>query len=107
MPFTPFRGRRSRPIRCALLGLLGLMLPLAWSSADAAEPEGANAKGDPLPYTAVFEHYKPWSEPEIAPWPAVNDTVRTVGGWRTYAREAMEASQNPHPDTHSHGEGKP
>jgi hypothetical protein len=40
------------------------------------------------PYRSAMEGYLPFTEQEIAPWTRSNDTVREVGGWRAYAREA-------------------
>ncbi len=33
--------------------------------------------------------YKPFADEKPGAWRAVNDTVRAVGGWRAYAREAQ------------------
>ena len=43
-------------------------------------------------YHSVFEGYQVMSEPKLTPWPAANDTVREVGGWRAYAKEAAAAN---------------
>jgi hypothetical protein len=43
-------------------------------------------------YRSVFETYQPMSEPKLTPWRAANDTVREVGGWRAYAKEAAAAN---------------
>jgi hypothetical protein len=43
-------------------------------------------------YHSVFEGYQPMSEPKLTPWRAANDTVREVGGWRAYAKEAAAAN---------------
>ena len=43
-------------------------------------------------YHSVFEGYQAMSEPKPTPWRAANDTVREVGGWRAYAKEAAAAN---------------
>ena len=43
-------------------------------------------------YQSVFEGYQAMSEPKLTPWRAANDTVRDVGGWRAYAKEAAAAN---------------
>jgi hypothetical protein len=43
-------------------------------------------------YRSVFEGYQPLTELKLTPWPAANETVREVGGWRAYAKEAAAAN---------------
>lgn len=52
-------------------------------------PLQANA---PVPLTrhqSVFEAYQPANPVEVQDWRQANDTVRSIGGWRAYAREAQ------------------
>ena len=63
-------------------------------------------------YQSVFEGYQAMSEPKLMPWRAANDTVRDVGGWRAYAKEAAAANAAattpiPQPSTSSAGAPKP
>ena len=63
-------------------------------------------------YQSVFEGYQAMSEPKLTPWRAANDTVRDVGGWRAYAKEAAAANAAattpaPQPSTSSAGAPKP
>jgi hypothetical protein len=44
-----------------------------------------------LEYRSAFEDYRPHGETDLKDWRSANDTVRDVGGWRTYAREAADA----------------
>jgi len=63
-------------------------------------------------YQSVFDGYQAMSEPKLTPWRAANDTVREVGGWRAYAKEAAAANAAattaaPQPSTSSAGASKP
>jgi hypothetical protein len=63
-------------------------------------------------YNSVFDGYQAMSEPKLTPWRAANDTVRDVGGWRAYAKEAAAANAvattpAPQPSTISAGAPKP
>jgi len=63
-------------------------------------------------YHSVFAGYQAMSEPKLTPWRAANDTVRDVGGWRAYAKEAAAANTAattpaPQPSTSSAGAPKP
>ena len=63
-------------------------------------------------YQSVFEGYQAISEPKLTPWRAANDTVRDVGGWRAYAKEAAAANATattaaPQPSTSPTGAPKP
>ena len=63
-------------------------------------------------YHSVFESYRAMTEPQMTPWRAANDTVRDVGGWRAYAKEAAAANAAattpaPQPSTSPTGAPKP
>ena len=63
-------------------------------------------------YHSVFEGYQAMTEPQMTPWRTANDTVRDVGGWRAYAKEAAAADATattpiPQPSTSSAGAPKP
>jgi len=44
------------------------------------DPRDPKAKAPPVEYHSAFEGYKPYAEPELAPWRGVNDEVRRAGG---------------------------
>lgn len=44
-------------------------------------------------YHSPFADYRPLGENQSKPWKDANDTVRAIGGWRTYAREAAESAK--------------
>ena len=47
------------------------------------------------PYRSALEGYKPFADQPVAGWRQSNDTVRSIGGWRAYAREAQGAASAP------------
>jgi hypothetical protein len=47
------------------------------------------------PYRSAFERYQPFAEEKVLPWKEANDTVRAIGGWRAYAKEANEEAGTP------------
>lgn len=67
-----------------------LAFALAFIVNAAARAQPASAPD--FAYRSAFEGYKPFAEQPVAPWRASNDTVRAVGGWRAYAREAQGAA---------------
>jgi hypothetical protein len=64
---------------------LGAALFAAATAALAQQPAAR------LEYRSAFEGYRPHGETDLKDWRSANDTVRDVGGWRTYAREAADA----------------
>ena len=67
---------------------------LAHSPASFAVDDPGNAKAPvpPVRYQSPFRDYRLFGEDKLIPWKAANDEVRTIGGWRTYAREAREVT---------------
>lgn len=59
----------------------------AWAQPAAVVPAPAQ---EPV-YRSVFVQYQGFADAVLAPWPVANDTVRAVGGWRAYAKEAAAA----------------
>jgi hypothetical protein len=49
-------------------------------SGDANDPRAPETKPPPVIYRSAFEEYRPYREPEIASWRAVNEEVARVGG---------------------------
>ena len=43
-----------------------------------------------IPYHSAFAGYQPFSDEKLHPWKESNSTVKAVGGWRAYAKEAAE-----------------
>ena len=69
--------------------------PLAFGLAFiAGAAVAATARADDR---SAFDGYRPFGEQPVAPWRQANDTVRDVGGWRAYAREAQAQAPAPAP----------
>ncbi len=62
----------------------------AVSASMAAQSRAGKSGG----YRSVFDGYQSFSEESVRPWKESNDTVRAVGGWRAYAKEAAETTGN-------------
>lgn len=50
-------------------------------------------------YRSVFVQYQGFADALLTPWPVANETVRAVGGWRAYAKEAAQARAAAQADT--------
>lgn len=61
----------------------------------AYAPPDAHAQDEP----SAFSAYKKFDDPGVSDWKASNDKVRTLGGWRTYLKEAYESTQATTTDT--------
>jgi hypothetical protein len=62
--------------------LFALAAATAGSAAAQARPDPADAKAKApaVEYRSAFESYRPYVEPELASWRAVNEEVRSAGG---------------------------
>lgn len=63
--------------------MLFALAALTAGSAAAQErrdPADAKAKAPAVEYRSAFESYRPYTEPELASWRAVNEEVRKAGG---------------------------
>ena len=59
----------------------------------ANDPADAAALVPPVKYQSPFAQYRVLGEDRNTPWKEANDTVRAIGGWRAYAKEAAEAAK--------------
>lgn len=55
----------------------------------------AQSKPDPAttvtpPYRSVFDGYQKFTDQPVASWTQTNTTVKKIGGWRVYAKEARQ-----------------
>ena len=62
-------------------------------SAATNDPADAAAPVPPTNYQSPFAQYRVLGEDRNTPWKEANDTVRSIGGWRAYAKEAAEAAK--------------
>lgn len=74
--------------------LLALLAPLALAAAPALaampDPLDAQAATRPLTHRSAFEGYRRINDEPAVPWREANETVKRIGGWRAYAREAAQ-----------------
>lgn len=54
----------------------------------APAPQGSA----PAAFRSAMDGYRPFSDEKQTPWKEANETVRQVGGWRAYAKEAAAAA---------------
>lgn len=79
-------------IRAALRLCLG-SLPGLVAFGALAEPSAdhSTAASIQLPqWESVFSTYQPFTDQPILSWQRLNDRVKEIGGWRTYAMEPYE-----------------
>lgn len=62
----------------------------AFAQAQPAPASGKRAEAVPR-YVSPLRDYRAFADEPVAPWQAANDTVRRIGGWRAYSREAYQA----------------
>lgn len=41
-----------------------------------------------MAFRSALQDYQAWTDEKQVPWQQANETVRQIGGWRAYAREA-------------------
>ena len=58
-------------------------------AADLLAPLNPQAAVPPLVYRPVLPPARALDEPSAGDWPALNEQVRRVGGWRAYARQGL------------------
>ena len=80
-----------------VLALLWLVAPWPGSPSRPALAAGPDDGAPPvdfvapaLPYTSIFSGYRNYPDEPVGSWPAANDTVGRLGGWRYYLEEAAE-----------------
>ena len=68
-------------------------------AAVSAPPDPASEKSivAPLQYQSPFRDYRRQGDDKLIPWKDANDEVGRIGGWRAYAKEAMETTETPKP----------
>lgn len=54
-----------------------------------ADPLSPTAAVPPLTHRSAFDGYRPLGDTQPGSWRQANDTVRAIGGWQAYAREAQ------------------
>jgi hypothetical protein len=74
---------------CLLVGTTSQAQP---QPSQKADPLDAKASVPRVEYTGSLARYKRYSEEPVGSWRKANETVNTIGGWRSYAREAAAAA---------------
>ncbi len=74
-----------------------LMALSTWVGASFAQDQPAQTSPKaPLPtYTSVLASFVRYEPVALTPWPKANQAVQSIGGWRAYARQALEAAPSP------------
>lgn len=93
--------------------LKAILLALASVAAGAAaaqhaapaDPADPKARAPAHEYRSAFESYRRFAEPELAPWRAVNEEVRRVGGHMGVLRSATETENEEPPASKGGGHG--
>ena len=62
-------------------------------SGGANDPRAPEAKVPPPTYQSVFADYRPYREPELAPWRDVNEEVARVGGHTGVVKHAEKKNK--------------
>jgi hypothetical protein len=96
----------------ALAALGTAAQPAAPGSPASSAVSGTSTPPHTTPYRSAFDNYRSFADEKPVPWKEANETVRAVGGWRAYAREASEAPAAPPsspgtPATPHHGHSRP
>ena len=56
--------------------------------AGRTDPLNPAAEVPPVLHLSAFAAYRALGDSQVGNWPAANQTVARIGGWRAYAREA-------------------
>jgi hypothetical protein len=107
-------------LRTVLPASAAALLCTGWASAAEApvsaprpDPADSAASVPRVNYSSAFAGYRKADDDTAADWKASNELARQIGGWRNYARMALEpaaaasgAAASP-PAAHPHAQGKP
>lgn len=80
---------RSRSLCAATLAAACAVAFAQGPTADA--PASGRGAGAVPKYVSPLRDYRAFADEPLAPWSAANDTVRRIGGWQAYSREAYQA----------------
>lgn len=83
--------RKQRAILACVCLIAGTIDGHAFAA--ASDPGDATAAVPPISYRSPFENYRVLGEDKNQPWIESNETVRNIGGWRAYAKEAADANK--------------
>jgi hypothetical protein len=83
--------------KLVLLAAAALAGTAAAQDKRSRDPVPADAPVPPLRYQSPLAGFRPMGEDKSIAWRQANHTVATIGGWRTYAREAQQPAPAPQP----------
>lgn len=78
----------------ALLGVAALSAAAQTSPTVPAVIDRASSSVQQGPYKSAFRDYRPYSDEKLLGWKQSNDTVGAIGGWRVYAKQAQQATND-------------
>lgn len=84
--------------RSLWLAFSSATLLAGYATAQTAAPAMPSTKPvvtAPLPYKSAFEGYQAYGDDKMTSWKAANDEVARIGGWREYARQALQPENTP------------
>lgn len=84
----------AQPARSATTALMALVALTASTLVCAAPPDPLDARAatKPLQHRSAFDGYRRLADEPPMNWRDANDTVKRIGGWRSYAREAAPSA---------------
>lgn len=77
----------------ANIAVLFICIGAGQSSAAANGATDAHAPVPPTLYQSPFMGYRELGADQATAWKDANDTVRSIGGWKAYAKEAADAAK--------------
>jgi len=74
-----------------------LVLAAGAAFAQGKAPTGVETPAQPagsggITFQSALQDYQPFSDEKPVPWKEANETVRQIGGWRAYAKEAASSA---------------
>lgn len=85
----PFKFKKNNLV-VTCLTVVCYLFNNAWAQVEVKPVVQPAEKTINLLYQSAFDNYQPYAAPAIGSWKQANDTVKEIGGWRTYAKEATE-----------------
>lgn len=84
---------RSRSL-CAATLVVACAAAFAQGPTTAA-PAPVQGAGAAPKYVSPLRDYRAFADEPVASWREANETVRRIGGWQAYSREAYQALRKP------------
>jgi hypothetical protein len=75
----------SRTLLAVALGAAALSVIASARGQTPPAATSVQVEARPVPYESPFKGYRRLDEPRAASWPAANDLVHRLGGWKAFA----------------------